>query len=362
VPRLSLERITKHYGIIQAVDELSLEVADGALVALLGPSGCGKTTVLRLVAGFVAPDSGVIQSGERLLSSVTNVVPPEHRNMAMIFQSFALWPHMTVAQNVAYGLNLRRFPRAEIEHRTFAMLAAVRLEPQAGRYPDQLSGGQQQRVALARALVLEPQTLLLDEPLSNLDPSLRDELRFEIRRLHELFQTTTLYVTHDQTEAMTAADRLVVMDKGKIAQSGSPESVFERPRSAFVAQFLGGANILRGVARSPGLVDVGPLRLLVPVDTAINPGPITVAIRHHRITISDGAFPTPTPTNRLKAKVLRDVFLGSVRDLLVEIEGGMQLRMTVPPGICCQREEVISLEIAPAAIIPLPDEPRWTEM
>src|SRR5262245_9992763 len=195
VPGVAIKGLSKHYGGVLAVDGLELEVRPGELVALLGPSGCGKTTTLRVVAGFLKPDAGEVWVGERCLSSPVSVVPPERRRMAMIFQSYALWPHMTVAQNVAYGLRWNGVPKSERDRRVTDMLKVVQLASYASRYPGELSGGQQQRVAVARALVVEPEILLLDEPLSNLDANLREEMRFEIRRLHETFHITTLYVT-----------------------------------------------------------------------------------------------------------------------------------------------------------------------
>ena len=191
-------------------------------MCLLGPSGCGKTTTLRLMAGFLEPTDGEIHVGDRLVSSKARTLPPEQRKMSMIFQSYALWPHMTVAENIVYGLRLRKIDRDTIDKKLKAILGTTKLEALAGRYPGELSGGQQQRVALARALIVEPETLLLDEPLSNLDANLREEMRFEIRRLHDEYRYTTVYVTHDQSEAMTTADLIAVMNGGKIDQLGTP--------------------------------------------------------------------------------------------------------------------------------------------
>jgi len=219
---VELESLTKYFGNAVALDSLSLTIAHGSLVCLLGPSGCGKTTTLRLVAGFLDPDQGTIRVGGRTVSEPRRIVPPERRGMSMIFQSYALWPHMTIAENVAYGLKLRRLDRTERERRVAAILDVTRLGDLASRYPHELSGGQQQRAALARALIVEPETLLLDEPLSNLDANLREEMRFEVRRLHDAFRYTTVYVTHDQSEAMTTADVICVMNLGKIEQAGSP--------------------------------------------------------------------------------------------------------------------------------------------
>ena len=249
MPGVAIKALTRHYGDVAAVENLSLDVKPGELVALLGPSGCGKTTTLRLVAGFLKPESGEIWVGDRCLSSPALVVPPERRRMAMIFQSYALWPHMTVAQNVAYGLRFKPdVIRADRDRRVREMLRVVQLDGYEARYPGELSGGQQQRVAIARALVVEPEILLLDEPLSNLDANLREEMRFEIRRLHEAFGITTLYVTHDQAEAMVISDRIAVIQGGRVAQVGTADDLFNRPRTRFVAEFIGKTNLIDGVA------------------------------------------------------------------------------------------------------------------
>ncbi|HEY6908356.1 MAG TPA: ABC transporter ATP-binding protein, partial [Myxococcales bacterium] len=219
---VSLRGLCKSFGGQVALDRVSLEIEDGQLVCLLGPSGCGKTTALRLIAGFIEPGEGEIAFGDRVVSSPRRTLPPERRNVSMVFQSYALWPHMTVAENVAYGLGVRKLDRAVIEKKVSAILATTRLAPLANRYPAELSGGQQQRVSLARALIVEPDTLLLDEPLSNLDANLREEMRFEVRRLHDAYRTTSVYVTHDQGEAMTTADKIAVMNAGRIEQFGTP--------------------------------------------------------------------------------------------------------------------------------------------
>src|SRR4051812_33225653 len=245
---VELRGLTKRYGPLAVVDDISITIEHGRLVCLLGPSGCGKTTTLRLIAGFVEPSAGEIHVGSNLVSSPARTVPPERRNMSMIFQSYALWPHMTVAENVAYGLKLRRVDRATLERKLAAILATTHLSALSDRYPGELSGGQQQRVALARALIVEAETLLLDEPLSNLDANLREEMRFEVRRLHDEYRYTTVYVTHDQSEAMTTADVIAVMNAGKIEQAGSPEDIYDRPRSEFVARFIGSSNVLKGRA------------------------------------------------------------------------------------------------------------------
>ncbi|MGB8671451.1 MAG: ABC transporter ATP-binding protein, partial [Pseudolabrys sp.] len=259
---VELRNLTKRYGDVAVVDDISLTIEHGHLVCLLGPSGCGKTTTLRLIAGFVEPSKGEIRVGDKLVSSPAHSLPPEKRNMSMIFQSYALWPHMTVAENIVYGLKLRKMDRASIGKKLDAILATTRLAPLAQRYPGELSGGQQQRVALARALIVEPETLLLDEPLSNLDANLREEMRFEVRRLHDAYRYTTVYVTHDQSEAMTTADLIAVMNAGKIEQAGSPEDIYDRPRSEFVARFIGSSNVIKGKGIDAARIDFAgtPLR------------------------------------------------------------------------------------------------------
>ena len=253
------------------VDNVSLRIDHGQLVCLLGPSGCGKTTTLRLIAGFLEPSEGEINVGDRMVSSSARTLPPEQRKMSMIFQSYALWPHMTVAENIVYGLRLRKLDRDIIAQKLNVILETTRLEVLAQRYPGELSGGQQQRVALARALIVEPETLLLDEPLSNLDANLREEMRFEIRRLHDQYRYTTVYVTHDQSEAMTTADLIAVMNAGKIDQLGTPEDIYDRPQSEFVARFIGASNVIHGTARDHNLMSFDCASLQV-VGGYLNPG------------------------------------------------------------------------------------------
>ncbi len=239
---IGIQKVSKRFGATVALDALDLAIQPGELFFLLGPSGCGKTTLLRCLAGFEKPDTGTILFGE---NDVTRLAPHE-RNTGMVFQSYALWPHLTVAENVAFGLEERKVPPAEIERRVAQALEAVQLGALGARKPHQLSGGQQQRVALARALVVRPRCLLLDEPLSNLDARLRAEMRGEIRRVCKSHQLTTVYVTHDQKEALAIADRMAVMEEGRILQIGTPREIYARPRSATVARFIGETNLLRG--------------------------------------------------------------------------------------------------------------------
>jgi iron(III) transport system ATP-binding protein len=336
VASVELRKLTKRYGDIAVVDGVSLNVDHGLLVCLLGPSGCGKTTTLRLIAGFVEPSDGEIAVGGRVVSSPKRTLPPEQRNMSMIFQSYALWPHMTVAENVAYGLKLRKLDRTTIAERLKALLAVTRLEPLAERYPGELSGGQQQRVALARALIVEPETLLLDEPLSNLDANLREEMRFEVRRLHDAYRYTTVYVTHDQSEAMTTADLIAVMNAGRIEQLGTPEEIYDHPRSEFVARFIGSSNILRGRSLDGEHVDIAGVALRCEGARLARGEETSISIRQHDIELRTA--PAQGGENVVPAKVVRQVYLGSTRDYMVEIPDGTQLRVvtaatqSVAPG------------------------------
>ena len=240
--RIQLNDVVKRFGALEAVSHVSLDIRDGELFTLLGPSGCGKTTILRLIGGFHRPDQGQIHFGEREVSAI----PPYQRNIGMVFQNYALWPHMTIFDNVAYGLKIKKTAKAEIPPRVNRVLAMVNLTGLEKRYPGQLSGGQQQRVALARALVLNPDVLLLDEPLSNLDAKIRQQVRAEIRKLQKELAITSIYVTHDQEEALTISDRIAVVNHGKLQQLGTPRDLYERPESPFVADFIGVNNLIAG--------------------------------------------------------------------------------------------------------------------
>ena len=297
---------------------------------LLGPSGCGKTTTLSLLAGFLKPDEGEIRVGDRVLSSAARVVPPEDRHMSLIFQSYAVWPHMTVRENVGYGLRMQSLPAAECRRRADALLDATRLSEHADHYPGELSGGQQQRVALARALAPNPGILLLDEPLSNLDANLRGEMRFEIRRLHDEYRNTSIYVTHDQVEAMTMADRIVVMNRGRIEQIGTPEDVFDRPHSRFVARFIGGSNVLEGTHVHGARVRVDGHAIDVAHGEFAGPGkPMAVCVKTHDLEIvADGALDS---ANVLPGVVRSQAYLGSHRDYLVDV--GQPLLIAAPASL-----------------------------
>jgi len=317
--RLQLIGITKRYGDFRAVDDLSLDVADGEFVVLLGPSGCGKTTTLRTVAGFVEPTSGSVLLGERDITAL----PPWKRNAGLVFQSYALFPHITVAENIAFGLEMRKVPKAEMAPRIAEALRLVRLDHLGDRLPRQLSGGQQQRVALARALVFHPDVLLLDEPLSNLDAKLRADVRVEIRELQRKLGLTTVMVTHDQEEALTMADRLVVMSEGRIRQIGTQQDLYERPAERFVADFVGRSSFIDGRMDGPGrFVSAGGL--VVACDGAGNgqrsghaSGQASLALRPERLALMSSA--APAMDNSFPGTVEFISYLGSQVDLHVRL-------------------------------------------
>ncbi|MDR7484415.1 MAG: ABC transporter ATP-binding protein [Armatimonadota bacterium] len=300
-----LVEVTKRLGATLAVDHVSLDVPEGQFTTLLGPSGCGKTTTLRLVAGFYAPDAGDIFVRDVRVTDI----PAHRRNMAMVFQEYALFPHMTVEENIGYGLRMRGIPRPEAWRRIAAVMDLVGLAGQEGKFPSQLSGGQQQRVALARALVVEPEVLLLDEPLSNLDAKLRVRVRTEIRALQQRLGKTTIYVTHDQEEALSISDRIAVMNHGRIVQVGAPREIYYRPADRFVADFVGLANFVRTAVEAPGRVRLGDLTL--PVAAATKPGPATLVVRPETVTLA-AAPPAEGGRPHLRGTVLGSAFLGGV--------------------------------------------------
>ncbi|MBN8958543.1 MAG: ABC transporter ATP-binding protein [Rhizobiales bacterium] len=326
---ISIRGLRKNYGSVVALSSLDLDAQAGEVVALLGPSGCGKSTTLQLLAGFLEPDGGEITVGHRVLSRAGQVVPPERRGMSLIFQSYAVWPHKTVAENVAFGLQVRKVSKPEIKTRVEKVLSVVRLDNLAERYPSELSGGQQQRVALARALVVEPEILLLDEPLSNLDANLREEMRFEIRRLHDTTGITMVYVTHDQTEAMVCADRIAVMNKGGIEQIGTPVEIYEQPQTQFVASFIGRSNTIPVRLVERGVVQIGDLSVRGVDDTsAVAGAAVTLCVRPHRVSLSRAP---EEPANRMQGRIERAAYLGETRDYLIELTDGTRIRSLAPP-------------------------------
>ena len=322
--RIALREVTKRFGAATAVDRVSLEIGDGELFTLLGPSGCGKTTLLRMIAGFASVDGGDIRFGERRVDGL----PPYARNIGMVFQNYALWPHMTVRGNVTYGLRLRKLAAAEIGRRLAAGLAKVNLTGLEDRYPGQLSGGQQQRVALARALVLNPDILLLDEPLSNLDAKIRVQVRGEIRALQKDLGITTIYVTHDQEEALSLSDRVAVMRDGRVQQVAPPKALYERPANRFVADFVGTNNFIPGVVTERAGAHVLVATALGPVcarpAVELAPGAACVlAVRPENVAL-DGAG-----ENVVEGHVRLAAYLGNTLRYDIETSTGLVLKVDV---------------------------------
>jgi spermidine/putrescine transport system ATP-binding protein len=323
---VDLDRVSKSFGAVHAVDELSLQVREGEFITLLGPSGCGKTTALRIISGFEVPDDGIVS----IDGAVVNHVPPYRRNVNTVFQSYALFPHLTVFENVAYGLTLKRVPKAAIRTRVNEMLERVGLVEKAASMPRQLSGGQMQRIALARALINEPRVLLLDEPLGALDAKLRKSMQTELKHVHDSLGITFIYVTHDQEEALVMSDRIAVMSGGRIAQLGNPDDIFERPRNRFVAEFIGTANFLSGraaAAEGAGraiMLDHGPVwTTTAPVEAAAG-APVTVSVRPQKIRVTPLSSEAAAP-NSAVATLIEVVYVGAWVRLVLELAPGAVL-------------------------------------
>jgi iron(III) transport system ATP-binding protein len=326
---VTIKGLSKSYGAeTAAVSDLDLVIRDNSFVTLLGPSGCGKTTTLRLIAGYMRPDAGSIHVGDKLLSSPEGVVPPEHRGMGMVFQNYAVWPHKSVYDNVVFGLKLRKVPREKARQQVATALALVNLSGLEERLPSQLSGGQQQRVALARSLVVEPEILLLDEPLSNLDAKLRERMRTELKELQRRTGITFVYVTHDQAEALALSDQIAVIHSGRLQQFGSPDEVYTRPRNRVVADFMGHVNFLAGKMETAGVVRLGggeAIGLAAP--STIAPGtPVEVAVRPEDIILgASGAAMT--------ARVVVRTFLGNINEYFVTLASGETVRAQTAPKL-----------------------------
>ena len=322
---IEIQGVTKRFGTVAAVDRVDLTVADGELFTLLGPSGCGKTSLLRLLAGFYQPDTGTIRFGDR----VVNGLAPYERRIGMVFQNYALWPHMTVADNIGYGLRLRKLATPELQARLGEGLRKVNLTGFEARYPGQLSGGQQQRVALARALVLNPDILLLDEPLSNLDAKIRIQVRAEIRRLQQELRITTIYVTHDQEEALSLSDRVAVMRDGHVLQVGPPKELYERPRTRFVADFVGTNNLVPGDVQGGGpgdLVVSTALGSLRAVASGAVSGRCVLAVRPENVALGPGAA---GDGNRVDGRVSLVSYLGNTLRYDVQTASGLVLKADI---------------------------------
>jgi iron(III) transport system ATP-binding protein len=306
---------------VVAVDDVNLSFRKGQLVTLLGPSGCGKTTLLRMIAGFEEPTAGDIFFG----STRVNELAPNRRDAAMVFQSYAIFPHLDVFDNIAFGLRLKRLDRATIFERVDAVARLVGLEGMTKRPPSQLSGGQQQRVALARCIVMEPRLLLFDEPLSNLDAKLRDQMRVEIRDLQQRLGITSVYVTHDQVEAMALSDVVVVMNAGRVEQVGNPIEVYARPASRFVADFIGKTNFLEGRALDGAAIEVAGVRVDVPNGVPHPPGSaVTAVVRPEALTLHQAGG------GALRGRVARAAFLGSLGEVVVDVPGQGSWLIDVP--------------------------------
>ncbi|MCD6564057.1 MAG: ABC transporter ATP-binding protein [Thermoproteales archaeon] len=306
-----LKDIVKRFGKYEALRGITLEIKDRDFFFILGPSGCGKTTLLRIIAGLYEPDEGEVYFDNNLV----NKVPPHKRNIGMVFQNYALWPHMTVYDNIAYGLKARNYSKAEIDKKVKWSLKLVRLEGMEKKYPNQLSGGQQQRVALARALVIEPDVLLLDEPLSNLDAKLRANMRSELKFLQKDLGITTIYVTHDQAEALSMADNIAVMNIGVIEQVGSPREIYLKPRTKFVADFIGEINFLNGniVDRDDNYVIIDtPIGKLKSLDTSVNSTDVVIGFRPERIKL--------TKSGDIKMKVKGIMFYGFFEEVILSYD------------------------------------------
>ena len=344
--RVELRGVSKAYGTAAAVSDVDLEARDGELLTILGPSGCGKTTTLRIIAGLLDPDAGEVLIDGRPVHHL----PAHRRETAMVFQSYALFPHMTVAENVGFGLRMRRVPGEERRARVEEALGMVELSGLGVRYPRALSGGQQQRVAVARAVVTRPKVLLFDEPLSNLDAKLRERLRLELRALQQRLRITTVYVTHDQAEALVLSDRIAVMDRGRVVEVGAPHEVYRRPRARVTAEFLGIANLIEAtVAGAQGdryLAEtrVGQLHMACP-DRLVNGDAVTLSFRPEDIRIGPGTV------NCLIGAVQQAAYLGSITDYVIRV-GDVPFRVQEPGAPAHRIGETVNLVLpeAPAVI------------
>jgi iron(III) transport system ATP-binding protein len=356
---VKFDQVSKVLGQVKAVDNLTLDIAPGELFFLLGPSGCGKTTALRLVAGFYTPDEGRIFFNQRDQSRV----PPHKRNTGMVFQNYALWPHMDVWNNVAYGLKMRRVSEGEKQERVARALEIVQMQAFARRVPNQLSGGQQQRVALARALVIEPDVVLLDEPLSNLDAKLRLETRAQIKEIHGKIKRTMIYVTHDQTEALSMADRIAVMRRGRIVQVGTPRGLYTRPESAFVAEFIGGTNLLPGRLEEAGdffsvRTDAGIVRAQNGAKGGMRGHLVLCSVRPESVHLWPFEGSPPELMNQLTGEVQSIMYRGDSEEYCLRLGGGVLLR-AVEHDQATRKAQVgdrVTVQFDPRDVVVLPQE------
>lgn len=341
---ITIEGLSKKFDLIHAVKKFTLTIDQGELISFLGPSGCGKTTTLRMVAGFIEPTEGEIKIGEQMVVGRGTNLPPEERNLGMVFQSYAVWPHMTVFQNIAYPLKIKKKTKKEIKEKVAKVVEMVNLQDHVKKYPDQLSGGQQQRVALARALIMEPNLLLLDEPLSNLDAKLRDKMRGEIKNLQERTGVTIIFVTHDQIEALSMSDRIVVMNQGEIQQIGTPNEIYQSPENEFVADFIGKANFLKGKWQEAGEVLLDGTTITVPVNDAspsLAEKDVTLCYRPERIKIEKKKA---MEKNQLEGKVTGLTYLGNLVEYVVQLNGvSIKVETSQSLGLAVGSEVIIEL-------------------
>lgn len=350
--KLVLRNVSRRFGDYTAVHNFNLSMQEGELVSLLGPSGCGKTTTLRMIAGFMTPTEGTIELDGEVISSPESSLPPEKRRMSMIFQSYAIWPNMTVVENIGYGLKIRKVSADETRRRVNEILEVVQLGALRDRYPAELSGGQQQRVALARSIVVKPSVLLLDEPLSNLDANLREEMRFEIRRLHDEFKMTMVYVTHDQAEAMVTSDRIAVMNKGHVEQIDVPYALYSNPKTKFVAGFIGRTNFLKGRANGDA-VDFGGFS--IPGHAlqaeAGRSEEVLVSVRPQCINLLRQKPASINGHCVVEGTVQRRAYLGESWDYHINFPGAAEpVRVTTRPHDVFEVDQKVFAEIDPSQI------------
>jgi len=348
--RVVLENLSKSFGEVNVVNDISLEIIDHEFLSFLGPSGCGKTTTLRMIAGFDMPTAGEIFIGDRLVSSAEKkvFVPPEDRNVGMVFQNYAVWPHMDVFKNVAYPLKISKVKSADIRDRVMRVLSLVKLKGMESRYPHQLSGGQQQRVALARALIMEPDVMLLDEPLSNLDAKLREEMRFEIKDIQRRIGVTIIYVTHDQAEAMAMSDRILLLHEATVQQLGTPRELYERPENQFAADFIGLINFLRIelISKGDGLY----ARFLnadddTPFDINYRPEQLSPGMQRVFAVRPENVKLVSPQEGHVTGKVRKKVYLGNILDYRIVL-GKEEIRVEAPSTAKYDIDQVVGLKFS----------------
>jgi len=354
---LKVEGLSKRFGSVQAVDNIYFEVKDGQVLSLLGPSGCGKTTTLRCLAGFEMPDKGKIFLDNRDISYLT----PEQRGIGMVFQNYALWPHMTVYKNLFFGLQIRKFEKGEIEEKIKRALSIVRLSGYEDRYPRQLSGGQQQRIAMARALVIEPDIMLLDEPLSNLDAQLREEMRFEFIELQRKLGITAIYVTHDQAEAMVISDKIIILNQGRVVQIGTPREIYSLPQNRFVAGFIAVTSFIEGVVND---IEKGDMIVIKTEDNILIHGirsglqigdKVSVAIRINTVRFINGDTEKKESKNIFEGNIVQASYLGDIIDYRIRL-GKWTIRTDSNAQITYQVADRVHIYLPPEELIITPEE------